>query len=97
MRAVGELEALVGEVLYELDGVVCRLAFSIGGDDEDRSAAFGKLIEVFEIVFLWVANKGGETELGFGFLRDTNGVLFSSTRLRAVKDYQSLFLKESGS
>lgn len=94
MRAVGELEALVGEVLYDLDGVVGRFAFSVGRDDEDRGATFGELIEVLEIVFLWVAYEGSDTELGLCFLGDTNGVLFSRTRLRTVENYQSLFLEE---
>jgi hypothetical protein len=94
MGAVGEFESFVGEVLYELDSVVGRLAFSVGGDDEDRGAVFGKLVEVFKVVFLRVAYKRGETELGLGLLRDTNSVLFSGTRLRAVENDQSLFLKE---
>ena len=94
MRTVGKLESLVGEVLYELNGFVGWFSLSVSGDDEDRCASLGKLIEVFEVVFLWVAHEGSESELGLGFLRNTDGVLFSGTRLRAVENHQSLFLKK---
>jgi len=42
MRTVGKFESLVGEVLYELNGVVDWFSLSVSGDDEDRSASFGK-------------------------------------------------------
>ena len=93
VRAIGKLETLVGEVLQELNGVVGRFALSVGGDDEDRDGAFGKLVEVFKVVFLRVAYEGSETELGFCFFRDTYGVLFSGTGLRTVENHHSLFLK----
>jgi len=93
MRAVGELETLVGEVLNELNGVVGGFTLSVGGDDEDRGTSFGELIEVLEVVLLWVAYEGSEAELGLGFLCNTDCVLFSSTGLRTVEYDQPLFLK----
>ena len=66
-----------------MDGVAGGFALSVSGDDEDYGGSFGELIEIPEVVFFWVAYKGGETEPRFGFLRNTNGIFF--------EDHQSLF------
>lgn len=89
---VGEFERVVFKVLHQLHCIIGGFAFSVGGHDKDSSAVFGELVEVLEIVLFGIADEGGETELLFGLLCETDGVLFCRSCLRAVEDYNPLFL-----
>ena len=90
--SVGELEALIGEVLAEGNGVVGGLALTVGGHDEERAAIFRDLVEVLEVILLGVTDKGGKAELLLGFLGKADSILLRSASLRAVEDDDALFL-----
>ena len=89
---IRELEAIVGKVLTESDGVVGGLAFTVGGHDEENARVLGDLVEVLEVVLLGITDERGETELLLRLLGKTNGILLRSTCLRAVEDDDALFL-----
>jgi hypothetical protein len=39
------------------------------------------LVQILKVIFFRITNEGGETELGLGFLGDTDGVFFSGSSL----------------
>jgi len=81
MFTLAELERLVREVLHKLYSVVGRFAFTVGRHHENCSTILGKLVQVFKVIFFRVADEGSETELGLGFLSDTNSVLLGCPSL----------------
>ena len=78
---VRELETLVGEVLAERDSVVGWLALTIRGHDEESAAVLRKLVELFEVVLLGIADKGSKTKLLLSLLGKTDSILFRGTGL----------------
>jgi hypothetical protein len=78
--------------LHELNGVICWLTLAIGGHDKDGNAIIWELIEILKVVFFGIAYERSETKFGFSLFGETDGVFFSCSCLRAVKDYKALFL-----
>jgi len=95
MFALAKFERLVRKILHKLYGIVGRLAFTVRGHHENCSTVLGYLVQILKVVFFRITNEGGETELGLGFLGDANGVFFSGSSLRAVKDDKALFLQNN--
>jgi hypothetical protein len=81
MTTLAELERLVGEVLHKLNSIVGRFAFTVGSHHENRSTILGNLVQVLKVIFFGVTYEGSETELGLGFLSDTNSVLLGCPSL----------------
>ena len=90
--AVAELECFVLQVLHQLNGVVRGFTLSISSHDEEDSRVFRELVQVLEIVFLGIAHERSQAKFLLGLLCKTDGVLFRSSCLRAVKDDEALFL-----
>src|SRR6266403_4045355 len=81
MLTLAELERLFGEILHKLNGIVGRFAFTVGSHHENHSTILGKLVQFLKVIFFRVAYEGSETELGLGFLSDTNSVFLGSPSL----------------
>src|SRR5712671_6683455 len=74
MFTLAELERLVGKVLHKLNSIVGRFAFTVGSHHENHSTILGNLVQVLKVILFGVAYEGSETELGLGFLSDTDSV-----------------------
>jgi hypothetical protein len=95
MFTLAKFKRLIRKVLHKLYSVVGRLAFTVCSHHKDGGTALGNFIQILKVIFLGITNEGGETELGLGFLSDTNGVFFSCPCLRPVEDDKALFLQNN--
>src|SRR6266404_2560507 len=75
--ALAKFERLVREILHQLHSIVGRFTFSIRGHHENCGTVLGNLIQILEVIFFRVTDKGSEAKLGLGFFGDTNSVFFS--------------------
>ena len=81
MFALAKLEGLFRKILHELDSIVGRFTLPICGHHENSSTILWNLIQILEVIFFGVANKGSKAKLGFSLLGDTNGIFFSRPSL----------------
>jgi hypothetical protein len=81
MFALAKFKGLVRKILHQLDSVVGRFTFSVRCHNENCSTILWDFIQILEVIFFGVTNKGSEAKLGFGLLGDTNSVFFGCPSL----------------
>lgn len=81
--------------MAEFYSIVGGFTFTVGSDDEENARVFGDLVEILKVVFFWVTDERRKTEFRFGFLCETDCVLFCRACLRTVEDDNTFFLKNA--
>jgi hypothetical protein len=108
LAALAEGDAVVLEEVPELDGVVGRLAFAIGGDDEEDNVVLRDGIEGIKVVpvglsavgpsvltrnaLFRIAHQAGHAVPLLGLLGQPGRVVLGGARLRAIEDANLLIL-----